>query len=824
MRKNSHFYDTIDQVVSYGVTKGILHLHNEDDFLKGNTILLKGKQVVNFGSCSYLGLEFDPRLKEGAKNAIDKYGTQFSESRAYVSLKLYEELENLFHQIFEQSCIVTPTTSLGHIANLPVLVSDSDAVIMDHQVHNSVQTAVNLLKARGIHAELLRHNRMDLLENRIKLLRGKHKKIWYMADGIYSMFGDACPLNDIYSLLNLYPELHFYVDDAHGMSIYGKHGRGFVLDKKEMHSKMIVATSLAKAFATGGAVMVYPNYELARKVRTCGGPLITSGPLQPATLGAAIAAAKIHLSEEIYKMQQELQDKIKYTTLLLKRYGLPLVSEPNASVFFVGTSLPKLGYKMVKRMLDAGYYLNLGIFPAVPIKNTGIRFTITRLHSFVQIEEMIAAMDREFPKALKEEEMTLGQIYKAFKLPLPEEAALDKAVDSVIKQSLSLKLYHHQHIEQVNKEEWNILFEGKGTFDWEGIKTLEESFKGNLQPENNWEFDYILIRDNQNKIVAATFLTTALWKDDMLAPAGVSKQIEEVRASNDPYYLTSKVISTGSLLTEGEHFYIDKTSVLWKEAVTLLFEKVSELQEHHKANSVIIRDFHYKDEAFDNFMVDNGFYRISMPDTNILNTLSHWNTKEEFYLNLSSRSRQHYREDVRRHEDKFIVEVISDGASEEEIEYWYQLYLNVKNHSLELNTFALPKKLFFELFNNKNWEVLILKLKPKYYDEINRNKPVCIVLNYKSKEAYIPMIIGLNYNFNEQHKVYRQALFQIVLRAKCLKAQKVLLGFSASIEKKKVGATSISTYAYLQNKDNFNAAVVSEINAAISSASGKDAD
>jgi 7-keto-8-aminopelargonate synthetase-like enzyme len=479
MKKSNSFYETIDQIVTHGVNKGILHLYNEDEYFNGNLIDLKGKQVVNFGSCSYLGLEFDERLKDGAKLAIDKYGTQFSESRAYVSLKLYSELEGLFKQIFGYPCVVTPTTSLGHISNIPVIVHDDDAVIMDHQVHNSVQTAVSLVKARGVHTELVRHNRMDLLEERIKTLRGKYNRIWYMADGIYSMFGDACPLDEVYRLMDTYPEFHFYVDDAHGMSIYGKHGRGFTLNNREMHPNMVMATSLAKAFATGGAVMVYPDAEMARKVRTCGGPLITSGPLQPATLGAAVAAAKIHLTDEIYQMQEELHDKIMYATMMLKKHKLPLVSVPNACVFFVGTSLPKLGYNMVKRMLDSGYYVNLGIFPAVPIKNTGIRFTITRLHTFSQIESMIATMASEFPKALKEEGMTMDQIYKAFKIPSPEEAAADRAIETAIHQSLDLKLHHYSTIDEVNKEDWNAVFENKGTFDWEGLKTLETTFSNN---------------------------------------------------------------------------------------------------------------------------------------------------------------------------------------------------------------------------------------------------------------------------------------------------------------------------------------------------------
>lgn len=804
MRKGNSFYDTIDHIISYGVHKGILHLHNEEESFNGNHIILKGKNVVNFGSCSYLGLEFDERLKQAAKEAIDRYGTQFSESRAYVSLKLYNELESLFEKIFDGFCVVAPTTTLGHIATIPVIIQDEDAVIIDHQVHNSVQTAASLLKSRNVYIELLRHNRMDLLEERIKFLRSKYHKIWYLADGIYSMYGDGSPVNEIYNLMGIYSELHYYVDDAHGMSVFGKNGRGYVLNEKGQHPKMVVATSLAKAFATGGAVMVFPNAELARKVRTCGAPLITSGPMQPAALGAAIAAARIHLSPEIYEMQKELKEKTKFTREMLEKYGLPVISSSEASVFFVGVSLPKLGYNMVKRMIDAGFYVNLGIFPAVPMKNTGIRFTITRLHSFSQIEAMVKMMAFELPKALKQENVSVEEIYKAFKIPVPLNVLINKALNSSIVQTSGLKLFHYTIIKEIQKEEWNEIFENKGTFDWDGLATLEACFNNNELPENNWLFDYVLIKDLNGKIIVATFLTTALWKDDMLSPCDVSKQVEEKRLFNK-YYLTSKVISTGSLLTEGEHLYINKNSPLWKDAVQLLLEKIYSLQETNNANNIVLRDFHCIDETLDSMMIDNGFFRISMPDTNIKEDMN-WKCKEEFYLSLSERSRQHFREDVRKHENKFQIKIVSETPSDEDINYWYQLYLNVKNHSYDLNTFTLPKKLFYHLLNNKNWEVILLQLKNE--NEHSLNMPVCIVFCYKTKDNYVPMIIGLDYTLNADYKIYRQALYQMVLRAKALGKKKIYFGFAASIEKKKMGAKPLKIFAYMHSKDSYNMEVL----------------
>jgi 7-keto-8-aminopelargonate synthetase-like enzyme len=812
MRPNNPVIETTDQIITDGVKRGILHLYTEGEKVEGNRVILKGKPALNFGSCSYLGLEFDPRLKESSKAAIDNYGTQFSESRAYISIKLYEELEELLFKVFNAPTVVTATTTLGHIANIPVLIGPADAVITDQRVHNSINTAVRLLAASGTHIEIVRHNRLDLLEDRVKALKNKYQKIWYLADGIYSMFGDMAPMNEIYQLLDTYSQLHLYIDDAHGMSIRGENGRGSVLDNRYFHPKMALATSLNKAFASGGGALVFPNKELARKVRTCGGPLITSGPLQPAQLGSAIAAAKIHLSSEIYSMQEELREKIKFTNLMLKKYKLPVIAENNeAAVFFIGVHLPKVGYNMVRRMLDAGFYVNLGIFPAVPMKNTGIRFTITRVHTFSEIEKMIRTMAEELPKALQEEGVTYEDIYKAFKMPVPEDQQIDKNVTSAITQALSLHTYQYESIFDVDKKEWDAIFANKGTFDWNGLGLLENTFKDNDTPENNWKFDYIIIKDTKTgKPVVATFLTTTIWKDDMLSPAAISESVEAKR-NEDPYYFTSKVISTGSLLTEGEHLFIDKSSPYWKDAMQLLFDKINKLQEEYNTNSAVLRDFQFVDDELERFFIDNGFFKISMPDNNVVSDLA-WNDAEEFYQNLSPNSKAHYRKQVKRHQGKFDI-CIEQHATEKDIDHWYSLYENVKNNSLELNTFTLPRKLFTNLANHPSWEVVSLKLCPD--DNKNLKKTVAVIFCHTAGDSYIPMIIGLDYSFNKEYKIYRQALYQLVMRGKALGKKSILLGFSAPVEKKKVGAVIYPTHAFMQVRDNYNAQALATMNLAM---------
>ena len=805
MSKHSSFVDTVDQIASNAKNNGIAHLCTEDAALINNRLTIKGNEVINFSSCSYLGLEFNKRMRMGAKKALDDYGTQFSASRAYVSTKYYRELEHMATKIFGSPTIIAPTTSLGHISAIPVLVHAEDAVILDHQVHQSVQTAVNLVKPRGVHVEMIRHNRMDILEMRVKKLRGKHKKIWYMADGIYSMYGDGTPVNEIYELMDLYPELHYYVDDAHGMSCYGRHGRGYVLSLQPIHEKMVMATSLNKAFASGGGALVFPNSELAQKVMNCGSTLITSGPMQPAALGAAIASASIHLSNEIYTMQEDLKENIKYTNLMLEKHGLPNVAPSDSPIFFIGVSLPKVGYNLIKRMMKEGYYMNLGIFPAVPMKNTGVRFTITRLHTFEQIESMVAAMAHHYPKALEEEGFSMDQVYDAFKMQPPIEREIGNAVKSLVGQS-GLKVQHETTIKAIDKDEWDNLLGSRGTFDWNGLKFLEDSFNDNQLPEDNWQFDYLIIKDLSGKPVLATFLTNALAKDDMLSPVEVSEQIEEKREAEDnPYYLTSKTLMMGSLLTEGDHLYIDKLSPLWKDAMQLLLDKIAELQEKHNTSVINLRDFDSSDEEMDNFLVENGYFKINLPENHIIEELS-WNDINDYLGTLSKKSRRHVREFALRHEDKYESKVIN-CSSIKDTDYWYQLYLNIKSNSLTLNTFTLPFKVFLNMVDDKNWDVITLTLKPDF-DQRKERKPVAVMFSYINDNIYNPMVLGLDYSFNKEYKCYRQAVYRVVMRAKELGLSKVRLGYSASIEKKKFGAKIISSVAYMQTKDNYNMEVL----------------
>lgn len=420
MTKNTPSVQHVLELTTSAQKLGISQVVTQDNRIEEREITVHDRSVINFASCSYLGLEQDPRLVLGTIDAVRNYGTQFSSSRAYLSVTLYDELENLLGQLFGNPTIVSSTTTLGHHATIPSVVSRNDLIILDQQVHASVQGAAKVAVANGTAIETVRHNRLDYLENRVKKLQDKYEKIWYMADGVYSMYGDFCPMDELYALADKYECLHLYIDDAHGMSWMGKNGIGYALNERDMHPKMIMLTSLNKSFAAAGGAIITPTEELKQLIKSTGGSLMFSGPVQPPMLGAAVASAKIHLSDEITEMQKELREKMDYFHQLILANDLPLLGGGDTPIFYIGIGKTMNGYHAVQRLMQRGYFTSIGGYPSVPINRTGVRVTINRTHTYEQIADMTKALTEVVHEILREENMTMEDLYKGLKLPYPQ--------------------------------------------------------------------------------------------------------------------------------------------------------------------------------------------------------------------------------------------------------------------------------------------------------------------------------------------------------------------------------------------------------------------
>jgi len=794
--------DFLEEHLAGYIRLGVIQLTAGDAPLDGRFVEIGGKRKLNFASCSYLGLELDPRLKQGAIEAVERYGTQFSSSRTYVSAPLYEELEALLEQISGAPTLVTPNTTLAHLSALPAIVGEDDAVLLDQHVHHTVQLASPILRQQGTRVELLRHGRVDLLEARLAELAGSHPRVWYVVDGVFSMFGDLAPMKALAWLLERFEQLHLYVDDAHGMSWTGERGRGFALEQIPRHERMVVATSLNKAFAAAGGALVFPNEALKRRVRICGGPMIFTGPIQPPMLGAAVASARVHLSDEMPRLQAELLERIRCANRVAAELGLPLVSSAEVPIRFVGVGVDPALRDMASFLLERGYLANAAGFPAVSSRHCGIRFTVTRHQTQADLRALLEAMAERLPHSLAEAGLAREELDRGFRLgafsrrgpaprPAPEPA-----------QAGALVCEHATSIRAVDAAEWDAVLGGRGTFDAAGLRLLEEVFSGGPRPEERWDFHYYAVRSADGRPLLATFATEALWKDDLLAAAAVSQAVEERRV-RDPYFLTSRLLALGCFLSEGNHLYLDRSGD-WRGALRAFLDAALALREARGVPALVLRDLPAEDAELGEFLKDQGFLRLPLPDALVLEVS--WRNQQEFLSKLTKRGRRFQREQVEAFDAAFELEVLTRGGRRPPAEEWrhlYDLYLGVKQRNLALNTFALPPALFPRMLDFDGWELLLLRLRPEHGGSAGA-LPQGFMACFAGTEHYVPVVAGMDYRLVESHGLYRQLLAQTVRRAHARGARRVHFGMGAELEKSRFGARREERVMYVLSQDTYH--------------------
>jgi hypothetical protein len=323
---------------------------------------------------------------------------------------------------------------------------------------------------------------------------------------------------------------------------------------------------------------------------------------------------------------------------------------------------------------------------------------------------------------------------------------------------------------------------------------LEEIFSNNDKIEENWDFHYIIIKDENNEILLATFFTSALYKDDMLSLENISMQIEKQR-EQDPYYLCSKTLAMGSLFTEGDHLFINGKHPLVEEAFVGFFTEIEKLKKTTAATVVLLRDFQTDFKFMERFE-NEGFVKINMPNVNII-PIQSWNTNEEFLEQIPSKNnKRNIERYVLKFEDQFDIS-FKNTITSAEAEHYYSLFLNVKKDNHAVNYFKYPAKITEVLSKYDDWEFMDIKVK-------GGDETICCVWSFRGDKHYSPLIMGLNYDYIESMHLYKQAIFQLVKRANSLDKEKVFLGYSADYEKQKYGADTVPLYAFIKLDDTYN--------------------
>lgn len=356
-----------------------------ESYCSHNYVRTSGTKMLMFGSYSYLGLSNDPRVRKAACDAIRRYGTGTHGVRLLAgTFPVHRELEETIAGFLRAEDAVTFSSAYSaNISAITSLVGRRDAVIGDKLNHASLVDACGLSKAKFMR---YRHNDMNDLENRLKKERHMRRRL-VVTDGVFSMDGDIANLPDILKLCQKYNAI-LMVDEAHGLGVLGKTGRGIEEHFGLPGSVDIRTGSLSKAVPSVGGYAV-GSRKLCEYLRHLGRGFVYSAPIPPGSAAAALAAIRV-LEAEPGRLRH-LRSNIRYFAKAVAPLGLSFQAQ-QTPIFPVLCGSDQTAWELAAFCRANGVYVQAIPHPIVPEGTARLRVAITATHTRLQMGTFIKVL------------------------------------------------------------------------------------------------------------------------------------------------------------------------------------------------------------------------------------------------------------------------------------------------------------------------------------------------------------------------------------------------------------------------------------------------
>jgi 8-amino-7-oxononanoate synthase/acyl carrier protein len=358
------------------------------DPLPGGLVRIEGRELVNFASYDYLGLAHDPRVIEATQEAIHRYGTSVSGSRLVSGQRdLHVQLEAaLARWLGVEAALAfvgghaTNVTTIGH------LLGPSDLVVHDALAHNSIVEGCRLSGARRMPFP---HNDADALDQMLKEVRGKHRRVLIAIEGLYSMDGDVPDLPRFIELKQRHKAL-LLVDEAHSLGVLGETGRGigerFGIKPADVDIWM---GTLSKALASCGGYIAGSG-DLIEHLRYTAPGFVYSVGISPANAAAALKALNILESEP--ERVQTLHRRCEQFRRTVRQHDLSVGNGADTPIVPILAGDAENCLRSWQALMEQSISAQPILPPAVPQNSARLRFFITQQHSEKQIRMAVETL------------------------------------------------------------------------------------------------------------------------------------------------------------------------------------------------------------------------------------------------------------------------------------------------------------------------------------------------------------------------------------------------------------------------------------------------
>ena len=348
-------------------------------------VVMEGKRRIMLGSNNYLGLTTNPEVIEAGLKALEQYGTGCSGSRFLNgTLQLHIELEEeLAKYLGKEAALSFSTGYQSNLGIISALAEHGDYIIMDRENHASLYDACRLSFAKMVR---FKHNDMADLEEKLRNVP-ESAGILIVTDGVFSMAGDIANLPEICRLAKQYGA-RVMVDDAHGLGVIGKGGRGTASYYGLEDQVDIYMGTFSKSLASLGGYMA-ASARVIDYVKHCSRPFIFSASITPASCASALAALKI--LEAHPELPETLQARALFMRSKLAEKNIRIRESNGERIPIIPIYTYELEPTLIvtKDLYDRGVYVNSSIPPAVAPGECLLRTSLMATHTEALIEEAV---------------------------------------------------------------------------------------------------------------------------------------------------------------------------------------------------------------------------------------------------------------------------------------------------------------------------------------------------------------------------------------------------------------------------------------------------
>ena len=356
----------------------------------GTSAIMNGQEIIMAGSNNYLGLTSDPRVKEAAAAAIDKYGTGCTGSRFLNgTLDLHLELEEKLAEFMnKEACVLFSTGYMTNMGVIQGVTSKNDIIFSDKDNHSCIVAGTQVSMA-----DTMRYQHNDMAHLRKQLQRTYDDRPdagkLIVTDGVFSMSGKIAQVPELLDLAHEF-DAALMLDDAHAIGVIGPGGRGSAAYHGLSDQVDLITGTFSKSFSSLGGFAV-GSEEVIEYIRHNASSHIFSASMPPATVATVLKCLEI-LQEEPERLER-LWEISHYMRQGFREAGFDVWTS-EAPIIPVVIGDMTTCFQFWRDLLEEGVFVNAVVPPAVPKGQALMRTSYMATHTDDELDFILNAFRR----------------------------------------------------------------------------------------------------------------------------------------------------------------------------------------------------------------------------------------------------------------------------------------------------------------------------------------------------------------------------------------------------------------------------------------------